>query len=45
MLARVLTLRFDPSSESFDDGPLQEFLKAKEVHAIREYFFVRNGLP
>ena len=45
MLARVLTLRFDPSSESFDDGPLQEFLKAKEVHAIREYFFVRDGVP
>jgi len=45
LLARVLTLRFDPSSESFDDGPLQEFPNAKEVHAIREYFFVRDGVP
>ena len=45
MLARVLTLRFDPASEAFDDGPLQEFLKAKEVHAIREHFFARDGVP
>ena len=45
MLARVLTLRFDPALEAFDDGPLQEFLKAKEVHAIREHFFVRDGAP
>ena len=45
MLARVLTLRFDPASEAFDDGPLQEFLKAKEVHEVREHFFVRDGVP
>ena len=43
MLARVLTLRFDPALETFDNGTLQEFLKAKEVHAIREHFFVRDG--
>ena len=35
MLARVVTLRFDPVLEGFDDEPLQEFLKAKEVFAIR----------
>ena len=45
MLASVLTLRFDPVLEAFDDGPLQEFLRAKEVHAIREHFFVRDGVP
>ena len=45
MLARVLTLRFDPALEAFDDGPLQEFLKSKEVHAIRDHFFVRDGTP
>ena len=27
MLARVVTLRFDPVIEAFDDAPLQEFLK------------------
>ena len=45
MLARVVTLRFDPVIEAFDDAPLQDFLKAKEVFAIREHFFVRNEVP
>ena len=45
MLARVLTLRFDQVFEAFDDSPLQEFLKAKEVFAIRDHFFVRNEVP
>ena len=45
MLARVLTLRFDPVLEAFDDGPLHEFLKAREASAIREHFFVRNDAP
>ena len=45
MLARVLTLRFDPVLEAFDDAPLQEVLKAREVFAIREHFFVRNETP
>ena len=45
MLARVLTLRFDPALEAFDDGPLQQFLRAKQVHEIREHFFVREGTP
>ena len=45
MLARVLTLRFDPVLEAFDDGPLREFLKAREASAIREHFFVRNDVP
>ena len=45
MLARVVTLRFDPLLEAFDDGPLQEFLKAREVFAIHDHFFVRNEMP
>ena len=45
MLARVVTLRFDPVLEAFDDGPLQEFLRAKEVLGIRDHFFVRNEMP
>ncbi len=45
MLARVVTLRFDPALEAFDDGALQEFLKAKEVIAIHDHFFVRNEEP
>ena len=45
MLARVVTLRFDPVSEAFDDGPLQEFLRSKEVLTIRDHFFMRNEAP
>ena len=45
MLARVVTLRFDPVLDAIDDTPLQEFLKAKEVFAIREHFFIRNEIP
>ena len=45
MLARVVTLRFDPGIEAFDDAPLQDFLKAREVFAIREHFFVRDEVP
>ena len=45
MLARVVTLRFDPALEAFDDTPLQEILKAKEVFGIREHFFIRNETP
>ena len=39
MLARVMTLRFDPVLEAFDDGPLQECLKAKEVLCDPRSFF------
>lgn len=45
MLARVVTLRFDPMLEMFDDGPLRELVKDKEIVALREYFFVRNEVP
>ena len=45
MLASVVTLRFDPVLEAFDDTPLQELLKAKEVFTIRDHFFVRNEVP
>ena len=30
--------------EAFDDAPLRGFLKAKQVHAIREYSFVSLGM-
>lgn len=45
MLARVITLRFEASMDSFDDGPLRDFLKDKDVRAIREYFFVKDDTP
>ena len=45
MRARVVTLRFDPLLEAFDDGPLQEALKAREVFSIRDHCFVRTEVP
>jgi len=42
MLARVITLRFDSVIGGFDDGPLRDFLKDKEVLSIRDYFFVKE---
>ena len=41
----MLSLHFDAVLEAFDDGPLQEFLRAKEFHAISNRFFVRDGVP
>ena len=45
MQVRVVTLRFDPVLEAFDDSPLQELLKGREVFTIRDHFFVRKGVP
>lgn len=45
MLARVITLRFEPVLEAFHDAPLRAFVKDKEVFAIRDHFFHRDDLP
>ena len=42
---RVVTLRFDPVIGSFDDTPLRDFLKDKEVLALRDHFFIKNEVP
>jgi hypothetical protein len=42
MLARVITLRFDTVLGSFDDVPLRDFRKDKEVFAVREHFLSSN---
>ena len=45
MRARVITLRFEPLLGAFDDSPLQEFLKGKQVYRIRDYFFANEETP
>ena len=45
MLARVITLRFDPLLGAFDDSPLLDFLKDKAVHRIQDHFFTKDDLP
>ncbi len=44
MQFRVVTLRFDPVLEAFDDTPLQELLKGGEVFTVRDRF-TRNFSP
>jgi hypothetical protein len=45
MLARVLTLKFDPVLGRIDDASLQAFIKDREVLSIREHFFTREEIP
>jgi ATP-dependent DNA helicase RecQ len=45
MMVRVITLRFSATYDGFDDTPLVEFVRGKEVLGVREYFFERNDAP
>lgn len=45
MLVRVFTLKFDPVVGGFDDGPLRDFVKDKEVLSLRDHFFIREEAP
>jgi ATP-dependent DNA helicase RecQ len=45
MMVRVLTLRFDPVLCGFDDTPLRDFLKDKNVLSVREHFFITHEVP
>jgi hypothetical protein len=41
----VITLRFNALLDAFDDGPLRDFLKDKEIVSVRDHFFIRNEQP
>ncbi len=45
MLVSVITLRFSLAADGFDDTPLVDFVRGKEVLGVREYFFERNASP
>ena len=45
MRVRLVTLRYAPSLGGFDDRPLVELVRDKEVLAVREHFFAVNDLP
>ena len=45
MLIKVISIAFDSVLGAFDDSPLREFLKDKEVISIRDHFFIRNEVP
>lgn len=45
MRHRVVTLRFAPNLGAFDDRPLTEFARDKDVLSLREHFFSVGDLP
>jgi hypothetical protein len=45
MMARVFTLRFDPLLDAFDDGPMRDFLKDRELLSICDHYFEHDGRP
>jgi superfamily II DNA helicase RecQ len=42
---KVVTLCYAPSLQGFDDRPLSEFVRDKEVLQVREHFFCVHDLP
>lgn len=45
MLTRVITLRFNGMLDGFDDAPLHDFIRDKEVVSVHDHFFVRHDQP
>jgi superfamily II DNA helicase RecQ len=45
MLIRIMTLKFNPLLEQFDDAALQDYLKDKEVLSVKDHFFIKNDSP
>ena len=45
MRVKRLTFRYSSSLDGFDDTPLLEFTRDKEVLSFREHFFTVNDLP
>ena len=42
MLIKVISLAFDSVRGNFDDTPLREFLKDKEILSISDHFFMKG---
>lgn len=45
MLVKIFSLNFNSTVGGFDDEPLRDFIKDKEVISIRDHLFVRNEIP
>ncbi|PZN72044.1 MAG: HRDC domain protein [Candidatus Methylumidiphilus alinenensis] len=44
MFCRIITLRFNPVLDGFDDQPLRELLAHWEVISINDHFFEQQGI-
>lgn len=45
MLIKVFTITFDSLTGEFNESPIREFLKDKEIISVSDYLFVRNEIP
>lgn len=45
MRVHLVTMRYSPSLGGFDDRPLVEFMRDKELLDVREHFFAVHDLP
>ena len=45
MLVKIFSMTFNSVVGGFDDEPLRDFIKDKEVISIRDHLFVRNEIP
>ncbi len=45
MQVKAITLPFEERCQGFDDGPLQAFIRDKQVHDVAQQYFERQGRP
>jgi len=45
VLIKVFSLRFDALAGEFDDNPVREFTKDKEIIQVQDHLLVRNEIP
>lgn len=45
MRAKIVTLQYSPTLGGFDERPLADFVRDKQVLAVREHFFTVHDLP
>ena len=45
MMTKVLTLRFNPLNGAFDDQPLIDFTRDKDLIDVHHHFFTSDGAP
>lgn len=45
MRVKLFTLRFSATLGGFDETPLREFTRDKELLSVRDHFFVAEGVP
>lgn len=45
MLVKVFSFTFNSALGGFDDEPMRDFMKDKEIVSIRDHLFVRNEIP